>query len=245
MRETIAVTPASSMPLDFSIRLATNDDIPAIRAILFAVRSEYGVLGEIGANDADLDDIEQNYFRVGGCFEVVEDAAGRIVGCAGLYPLNPCRVELCKMYLEKSARGRGLGKRLLEDLLKAARSGAFREVWLKTNSVLTEAIALYKSVDLRPPSRSISRRDATPPTCCVWTETQRCPCRAERPYPVRPRPHWPKQPPQRFPQRHAKGSGLQRACLTFPGLLVSLRIGRSVRVRVASRMGNRGELSRV
>ena len=68
MRETIAVTPASSMPLDFSIRLATNDDIPAIKAILFAVRSEYGVLGEIGANDADLHDIEQNYFRVGGCF---------------------------------------------------------------------------------------------------------------------------------------------------------------------------------
>ena len=34
---------------------------------------------------------------------------------------------------------------------------------------------------------------------------------------------WPKQPPQRFPQRHAKGSGLQRAGLTFPGLFVSLR----------------------
>ena len=130
-------------PVGFSTRLATKDDIPAIRAVLFSVRSEYGVIGEMGANDADLDDLEINFFQGGGCFEVVEDAMNRIVGCAGLYPLNPSRVELCKMYLEKSARGRGLGKRLLEDLLAAARRNGFREVWLKTNSVLIEAITLY------------------------------------------------------------------------------------------------------
>ena len=132
------------MPFGFSIRLAAKDDIPAIREVLFSVRSEYGVIGESGANDADLDDLEINYFRGGGCFEVVEDAAKRVVGCAGLYPLNPCRAELCKMYIEKSARGKGLGKRLLDDLLAAARRSGFREVWLETNSVLTEAIALYE-----------------------------------------------------------------------------------------------------
>jgi putative acetyltransferase len=131
-------------PSGFSIRVATNDDTPAIRAVLLCVRSEYGVLGEIGADDADLDDLELNYFRDGGCFEVVEDTAKRVLGCAGLLPLNPCRAELCKMYLEKSARGLGLGRRLLGDVLAAARRSAFREVWLETNSVLTEAITLYK-----------------------------------------------------------------------------------------------------
>ena len=141
------------MPFAFSIRLAENEDAPAIRTVLFSVRSEYGVLGEIGANDADLDNLEINYFQNGGCFEVVEDAMKRIVGCVGLYPLNPYRAELCKMYLEKSARGQKLGKRLLEDMLIVARRSGFREVWLQTNSVLTEAIALYKkygfqSVDL-------------------------------------------------------------------------------------------------
>jgi putative acetyltransferase len=138
------------MPFGFSIRLATNDDIPAIRAVLFSVRAEYGVLGEIGANDADMDDLKRNYFRGGGCFEVVENAAARIVGCVGLCPLNPCRAELCKMYLEKSARGRGLGKRLLEDVLAAARRSGFREVWLETNSVLTEAIGLYGKYGFKP-----------------------------------------------------------------------------------------------
>jgi putative acetyltransferase len=131
-------------PSGFTIRTAGNEDIPGIRAVLLNVRSEYGVLGEIRANDADLDDLDLNYFRGGGYFEVVEDFAKRIVGCAGLLPLNPCRAELCKMYLDKSARGMGLGRRLLMNLLAAARRGGFQEVWLETNSTLTEAISLYK-----------------------------------------------------------------------------------------------------
>jgi putative acetyltransferase len=148
------------MPRGFSIRLAVEDDIRAIRAVLFTVRSEYGVIGEMGANDADLDNLENNYFRCGGCFEIVEDATRRIVGCAGLRPETPCRAELCKMYIEKPARGLGLGKRLVEDLLAAARRSGFREVWLKTNSVLIEAIALYQKYGFRPQAA-----EYLPPRC--------------------------------------------------------------------------------
>ncbi len=133
-----------------AIRRATNADIPAIRAVLHAVRLEYGVLSEMGATDPDLDDIELGYFGRGGYFEVVEDGGGRVLGCAGLYPLSQQRAELCKMYLERAARGRGLGKRLLENLLAAARRGRFREVWLETNSVLTEAITLYRKYGFEP-----------------------------------------------------------------------------------------------
>ncbi|NLF70046.1 MAG: GNAT family N-acetyltransferase [Candidatus Anammoximicrobium sp.] len=133
-----------------TIRRATNADIPAIRAVLHAVRAEYGVLSETGANDPDLDDVELNYFARGGYFEIVADGAGRVWGCAGLYPLNEHRAELCKMYLERPVRGRGLGKRLLENLLAAARRGGFREVWLETNSVLTEAITLYRKYGFEP-----------------------------------------------------------------------------------------------
>ena len=66
------------IPFGWSIRRASNDDIPAIRAVLHGVRSEYGVLSEIGANDPELDDLEINYFRGGGCFEVVVGAAARL-----------------------------------------------------------------------------------------------------------------------------------------------------------------------
>ena len=137
-------------PSGFSIRRAINNDIPAIRTVLLAVRTEYNVLCAIGANDPDLEDLEENYFHGGGLFEVVEDPARRIVGCAGLRPLSPCRAEQGKMYIEKCARRRGLGKQLLEDLLAAARAGGFQEVWLETNSALNEAAGLYRKYGFHP-----------------------------------------------------------------------------------------------
>jgi putative acetyltransferase len=138
------------MPGDFSIRSATHDDLSAIRAVLRSVRVEYGVLCEDGASDEDLDDLAGNYLARGGLFEVVEDAAGRIVGCAGLKPLSRDRAELCKMYLEPSARGRSIGKQLLQHALAAARRSGFSEVWLETNSTLDEAIGLYTRHGFQP-----------------------------------------------------------------------------------------------
>jgi putative acetyltransferase len=135
---------------EHAIRRATNADIAAIRALLYAVRAEYGVLSEVGANDPELDDLEASFFRNGGHFEVIEDATSRIVGCAGLYPLSDRRAELCKMYIEHSARRRGLGKQLLENLLGTARRNGFREVWLETNSTLIEALTLYARYGFLP-----------------------------------------------------------------------------------------------
>ena len=135
----------------YTFRPATNDDLLAIRAVLFSVRCEFGVVDETGTSDKDLNDIEQNYFEGGGMFEVIVDRrSNRIVGCAGLRPRSRHRAELCKMYILQSARGRGLGKRLLEDLLAAARRGGFTEVWLETNSTLTVATSLYEKYGFQP-----------------------------------------------------------------------------------------------
>jgi N-acetylglutamate synthase-like GNAT family acetyltransferase len=140
----------SVAPRGFLIRLAADGDLPAIRAVLRAVREEYGVAPPHAAVDDDLLDMRASYFDRGGLFEVIEDAAGRIVGCVGMYPLDERRVELRKMYILRCARGCGLGKRLLDDVLAAARVAAFAEVWLETHSTLKEAIALYERNGFRP-----------------------------------------------------------------------------------------------
>ena len=160
----------------FTIRSATASDVAAIRDVLLSVRHEFGVVDESGVSDRDLEDLERNYFARGGIFEVVEDGVTRrIVGCAGLRPLSACRAELCKMYILRSARGQGLGRRLLEDLLAAARRNGFVEVWLETNSALTAATSLYRRYGFRPaPSEDLLPRcdeayllrlgEAEPPT---------------------------------------------------------------------------------
>lgn len=139
----------------FSIRRATVADVAGIRSVLYAVRREHHVLSDDAPADPELDDLEGNYFRRGGHFEVIEDATRRIVGCAGLYPLTPRRARLCQMYLEPAARGRGLGRRLLENMLAAARQNGFAEVWLETRSTLAAAITLYRQYGFEPDDAAV------------------------------------------------------------------------------------------
>lgn len=131
------------------IRPAANADAESIRRLVFAVLSEYGLRGEPDGTDADLKDIEANYLAPGGLFEVVEEE-GRLVGTVGLVPTGDGVFELRKMYVAREARGRGLGKRLLERVLAAARERGARRVELETASCLVEAIGLYRCYGFQP-----------------------------------------------------------------------------------------------
>lgn len=144
--------------MDYVIRQATNDDTAAIRAVLVAVLAEYGLVPDPEGVDADLDDIERNYFARGGWFRVVElpggDSRGRIAGCAGMYPLDTEDVEVRKMYLLPELRGLGIGRRMLNEAIDDARRLGYRRVRLETASVLKEAIALYRSAGFRRVQRA-------------------------------------------------------------------------------------------
>jgi putative acetyltransferase len=54
-------------------------------------------------------------------------------------------VEIRKMYLSPAARGKGLGKYLLQELENAIANRGFHEIWIETASVLKEAVKLYES----------------------------------------------------------------------------------------------------
>ncbi len=132
------------------IRLATNSDKEQIQNIVFGVLSEYGLSSDPEHTDADLNDIEANYFARGGTFVVVENEQNKIVGTAGLYYLREGVCELRKMYLLSETRGKGIGKKLLDYLLNQASKLGFHRVELETASVLTEAIRLYTFYGFRP-----------------------------------------------------------------------------------------------
>lgn len=126
------------------IREATLRDGDAIRAIVKETLAEFGFAVEPGAVDADLADVPRSYQSRGGVFRVIEDDVGGVVGCGGLYPLETSAVELRKMYFRPEIRGRGLGRRLLDDLIAAARDRGFARIELETASNLETAIALYR-----------------------------------------------------------------------------------------------------
>ncbi len=70
---------------------------------------------------------------------------GEAVGC-GAVKHAPGRVsDIKRMWVAESARGLGVGRRLLEQLEHLAREHGSRHARLETSDVLPEAIALYRS----------------------------------------------------------------------------------------------------
>ena len=108
------------------------------------VLAEYGLVTDPETTDADLKDIHQSYILNGGAFRILE-RDGWTIGSYGLYASSRQSCELRKMYLLSEFRGCGLGRKMMEDALRLAKSLEFSEMTLETNSRLQEAIGLYKA----------------------------------------------------------------------------------------------------
>ncbi|MGI8885167.1 MAG: GNAT family N-acetyltransferase [Pyrinomonadaceae bacterium] len=137
------------------IRSATNADCRNIKKLVFDVLREFGLTPEPNGTDADLNDIETEYIKRGGLFEILEDKDGNLLGTVGLFPLADETVELRKMYFDKSLRGRGFGKKMLERMIERARKSGFKKIYLETASVLKEAAGLYEKYGFEPTTEGI------------------------------------------------------------------------------------------
>jgi DNA-binding MarR family transcriptional regulator/GNAT superfamily N-acetyltransferase len=67
------------------------------------------------------------------------------IGCLALYEPEPGVCEVKRMWIHASARGLGLGRRLLVEAESLSRQRGATAMRLETNRSLTEAIALYRS----------------------------------------------------------------------------------------------------
>lgn len=74
---------------------------------------------------------------------------GEPIGCAAVKFDDPEPAYIKRLWVAHSARGLGVGRRLLDELERHARQRGAAAVRLDTNRRLTEAIALYRSSDYR------------------------------------------------------------------------------------------------
>jgi len=129
-----------------TFRTATRIDEAAVQAMIFEILQEYQLAPDPAETDADLADLE-NFYR-SGWFAVLE-WEGRIVGSVGILPEGKGVVELRKMYLCSTHRGRGWGRLMLERALQEARTLGARKITLGTATVLVEAVTLYEQFGFR------------------------------------------------------------------------------------------------
>jgi len=92
------------------------------------------------SNSATLDD-----FRPPVGVFLVATLRAEPIGCGALRFHGDEPAELKRMWVAESARGLGIGRRLLTELESRAAAEGVRVVRLDTNKTLTEAIGLYHS----------------------------------------------------------------------------------------------------
>jgi ribosomal protein S18 acetylase RimI-like enzyme len=112
-----------------------------------------------------LDDPQGAILSRGGRIFMAEQD-GAAVGCVALIPLADGGYEVAKMTVSEAARGTGLGKRLMQHCVDAARAAGAPRLYLETNSQLAPALALYRAFGFR-------ELDPTPTDyarCNVWME---------------------------------------------------------------------------
>ena len=121
-------------------------------AIAFVIRN---ALAEFGANkpgtvffDPTTDHLFE-LFKAPGSVYYVAEKNGIILGGCGIFPteaLPEKTCELVKLYLDKAARGTGLGKALLLKAMDWAKNNGYEQVYLESMPELSKAVSIYEKV---------------------------------------------------------------------------------------------------
>jgi len=97
---------------------------------------------------AELESLPTVYGPPRGCLLLLE-VTGKTLGCIGVRMLEPAVGELKRMYLRPAVRGRGLGHRLGEEALRAAKALGYRKIRLDTLARMAPAVGLYRAMGFR------------------------------------------------------------------------------------------------
>lgn len=131
-----------------SIRLADPASADA-RSCLRAYFAELGRRSDIPFDPATGSTAEPHEIRPPAGAFLIAYLGDEPIGC-GAVKHHPGEVsDIKRMWVAESARGLGLGRRLLADLEQLARDHGDRSVRLETNEALVEAIALYRACGYR------------------------------------------------------------------------------------------------
>jgi putative acetyltransferase len=112
-------------------------------AVVRAVHDEHGFTWEADGYHKDLYDVDRHYLLAGMFWTLVDGE--RIIGCVGV-TLHGGECELHRLYLLQEYRGRGLGRKMLDESMTFGRAKGCHRMIAWSDVKLGDAHALYRKV---------------------------------------------------------------------------------------------------
>ncbi len=130
------------------IRPIQTEDNTKIASIIRAALEEFGANkpGTVYFDDT-TDHLFELFQKQQHCAYFIAEEDGVILGGAGYFHtegLDKNTCELVKMYLSKSARGKGLGQKMIEHCIQEAKKEGFEQMYLETMPELKKAVQVYE-----------------------------------------------------------------------------------------------------
>jgi len=158
-----------NMNSGIAIRKIEPADNEALAKIIRDSLEEFGAVKPGTVYFDETTDILSEVFRAPGSCYFVVTVHGQVAGGAGIFPtknLPNSTCELVKLYLAPIARGKGLGKLLMQKCEEAARVEGYENIYLETMPELKIAIPMYEKMDYQYLDKAMGNSGHT--GCDIW-----------------------------------------------------------------------------
>jgi putative acetyltransferase len=148
----INILDVSSLVRDHGRVITVSSMRTAEEAAAFARLNEEWISGFFAMEAKDRETLADPFGRFvepGGDVLIARDGEDQVVGCVALEPTGDGVFELSKMAVAPAARGRGIGRRLMDAAIERARALGACSLFLGSNRRLVPAVALYESAGFR------------------------------------------------------------------------------------------------
>lgn len=152
-----------------NIRTIERSDNEALAKLIRAVFEEHNApqKGTV-YSDPTTDHLFELFETPKSVFWVAE-MENEIAGCCGIYPtegLPPDCAELVKFYLSPKARGKGIGKKLMEKSLRSAQELGYSEIYLESLPEFSKAVSIYEKQGFEMLPHPLGNSGHS--TCNIW-----------------------------------------------------------------------------
>jgi len=154
---------------DIIIREIEPADNPIVAKLIRRVFEEYGAPREGTVYSDPATDNLYALFRAPASVFWVATHEGAIAGCCGVYPtegLPAGYAELVKFYLSPDARGKGIGKNLLQKCIKWAGKTGYTHLYIESMPAFANAVRIYEKIGFQQLDHSLGNSGHV--SCDIW-----------------------------------------------------------------------------